>query len=172
MYIRRSSWVLVVALWLAFPEQYAWAAAKGVLQPSTPIPAGWSAEVKASNKEPGLSWRSAFTRHTVLGLALTGSGVFFIRKGFDFHRQADALYSRYLDALDTAEISLLYQRTTQQDLKSRLSWTLGAVLAASGIHILFGRQLAALHLQLAPPFPGTHPQSWVHGAQVQLFRDF
>ena len=170
MHNRSSSWVLVVALWLAFPEQYAWAAAKGGLQPSTRNPAGWSAQVNASNKEPGLSWRSAFTKRAAWGLALTGSGVFFIEKGFDFHREADALYGRYLDALNPDEISLLYQRTTQRDLKSRLSWTLGAVLAASGIHVLFGRQLAALHLEVAPPFPDTHP--WAHSAQVQFFREF
>lgn len=151
MRICSSLWVLVMALWLAAPEQEVWAA-----------------EVKASNEAPKVTWRSAFTRHTVVGLALTGSGLLLIRKGFDFRDEADALYRRYLDALDPAEISLLYQRTTQRDLKSRFSWTLGAILAGSGIHMLFGRQLAALHLELAPLFPGNHPYS----AQLQLSRDF
>lgn len=187
MYFCSSSWVLVFALWLSSPEQCAWAGGNGALQPSTQIQAagpagqrghqqfpggGWSAEVKASNKEPGFSLRGVFSRRTVLGLALTGSGVYFIEKGFDFHRDANALYRRYLDALDPAEISQFYQRTTQQDLKSRLSWALGAVLAASGIHLLFGRQLAFFHLELAPSFAGTHPLSGGHGAQVTLSRDF
>ncbi len=167
MYTRRASWVLVVALWLAVPEQYAWAAGNGILQPSTPIPAGWSAEVQASDKKPWFSWRDVFSRHTALGLTLMGGGVFFIEKGFDFHREADALYDRYLDALDPTEISLLYQRTTQRDLKSRLSWTLGTALAAGGIHMLFGRQLATLHLELAPLFSGN-----LYGTQVQLSKDF
>ena len=168
MYIRSSAWILVVALWLAFPDEYAWAAAKGMPQLHAPIPAGWSAEVTASNTAPKLTWRSAFTRGTVLGFTLTGSGLFFIKKGFDLHSEADVLYDRYLDALDPTEISLLYQRTTQRDLKSKLSWTLGAVLAASGIRMLIGRQLAALHLELAPLFPGLSP----YGAQVQFSRDF
>lgn len=187
MYSRSSSWVLVFALWLSSPEQCVWAGGNGVPPLSTQIQAaspagqrdhqqfpggGWSAQVKASNKEPGSSLRGVFSRRTVLGLALAGSGVYFIGKGFDFHRKADALYRRYLDALDPAEISLLYQRSTQQDLKSRLSWALGAVLAASGVHILFGRQLAVFHLELAPSFAGTPPLSWGHGAQVTLSRDF
>lgn len=176
------SQVLAIGLWLASPEAYARAEGSGMLPPSArmqvagqaggvhrqfPGP-GWAAAAQVSSKGAGSGWGAVFTKRTLMGLALMGSGVYFIEKGFDFHREADALYQRYLDALDPAEISSLYQRTTQRDLKSRLSWTLGAVLAASGIHLLFGRQLAALHLQLAPPFSGTQS----HGAQVQLSRDF
>lgn len=174
MRICRSSWVLAIALWLASPQQEVWAGGSGALQPSAPkdywqFPgAGRSFAPQASNGEVGSNWRATFSSNTVLGLALTGSGVFFIRKGFDYRREADALYNRYLDALDPTEISLLYQRTNKRDLKSLFSWTLGAVLAASGIHTLFGRQLAALHLKLAPPFSGNHP----HGAQVTFCRDF
>lgn len=171
MPICRSSWVLVLALWSASPQQEVWAGGSGAIQPPAPEQvAGRSFAPQASNGEVGSksNWRATFSSNTVLGLALTGSGVFFIEKGFDFRREADVLYDRYLDALDPTEISLLYQRTNKRDLKSRLSWALGAVLAASGIRILFGRQLAALHLELAPSFSGNHP----HGAQVTLSRDF
>lgn len=183
----RSSWVLAMALWLASPQPWGWAEGSGAGQrPALMQVAGqaglkgygqfsgasWSSAMQASNGEAGLNWGAVFARKTIMGLALTGSGAFFIKKGFDYRREADALYDRYLDALDPTEITLLYQRTNKRDLKSKLSWTLGAVLAAGGIHILFGHQLAALHLQIAPLFAGIHPQPEVHGAQVTFFRDF
>jgi hypothetical protein len=106
----------------------------------------------------------------VLGLALTGSGAYFIKRGFDFHDEADALYRRYLDYLNTEEINQLYQRTNKRDLKSRLSWALGAVLAVRGVRILWGSSLPALHLELAPA-AGGHPLAG-RGAQLILSRDF
>lgn len=187
MHICRSSWVLAMALWLASPQPCVWAEGSGTLQPSARMQvagqvgpkgygqfsgAGWPSAMQASNEEAGLNWGAVFARETIMGLALTGSGAFFIKKGFDYRREADALYDRYLDALDPTEITLLYQRTNKRDLKSKLSWTLGAVLAAGGIHILFGHQLAALHLELAPFFLGTHPLTGNHGAQVTLSRNF
>ena len=79
-----SSWVLVMALWLVSPGQCAWAA--GPEGQRTHWQAGWAAapEGQAGNEEAGFNWRSAFTKHTVLGLALTGSGVYFIDKASTF----------------------------------------------------------------------------------------
>lgn len=186
MHICRSSWVLVFALWLASPQPCLWAGGSGALQPSAQIQvagpvgqggywqlprAGWSAAVQASDKDAGLGWGSAFSRRAVLGLALTGSGFFLIKKGFDYRREADALYDRYLDALDPTEISLLYQRTNKRDLKSLFSWTLGAILGVSGAHLLLGDKLSVFHLRLAPPCAEPYFRGGIRGAQVKIFKD-
>lgn len=186
MFIRRVWHGLLVALCLASPQQGAWAGGRGLLPPSLPVQAGdppgrdywllpapgWSAAPEAGDADAGFNLGAVFGRDAIMGLALTGSGVFFIKKGFDYRREADDLYDRYLDALDPAEITRLYQRTNKRDLKSVLSWSLGAVLAASGIRVLLGRYLAALHLELAPPFAQGHPQTGIHGAHVKFSRDF
>jgi len=103
------------------------------------------------------------------GLALLGSGLFLIKKGFDFHREADELYNLYLNAIDPEEISLLYQRTTRRDLKSQFSWTVGAVFAASGAYLLLGQ---VLHFRPVPPLARVHPRFLARGAGVEIFRDF
>lgn len=113
-------------------------------------------------------WLPTLDRHTLLGLALAGTGFYLVKKGFDYHDQADMLYARYLDALDPTEISLLYQRTNRRDLKSKASWAAGGLLAAGGLHMAFGRQLAALHLDLAPPLAG----GFYPAAHLKLCRNF
>ncbi|MBM3276858.1 MAG: hypothetical protein FJY95_02080 [Candidatus Handelsmanbacteria bacterium] len=122
----------------------------------------WAA-AQTPSTQAGSSWGPALSGRTLLGFALAGGRYHFIKTGFDYHREADPLYDRYLDALDQAEISLLYERTNKRDLKSKLSWALGGVMAVGGIHLAFGRQLAALHLHLA----GRNL-----GARVELNRPF
>jgi len=152
MHRRRISWGLLAAL--GFALQPAWGA-------PPPLP-HWAA-AQTPSSQAGSSWRPAFSGRTLLGLALAGGGYYFVKKGFDYHREADALYDRYLDALNPAEISLLYERTNKRDLKSKVSWALGGVMAVGGIRLAFGRQLAALHLDLA----GRNP-----GARLELYRPF
>ncbi len=136
-----------------------------------PLPlAHWDAAQTSGQK--GSSWRQSLTRRTVVGLALAGGGYYFVKKGFDYHREADVLYDRYLDALDPTEISLLYQRTNKRDLKSKVSWTLGALMAIGGLRMAFGNPLAALHLELAPPVMGASSRAGALGARLKLSRAF
>jgi hypothetical protein len=162
MLFHRISWGLLVGLWLASPQQGAWAGAPG--RASWPLPA---LQVSNAGLEP--SQEGFFSRDMVLGLVLTGSGAYFIKKGFDFRREADALYDRYLDTLDPDEITQLYQRTTKRDLKSALSWSLGAVLAVGGIRMV-GRHFALFRLQRAPPFAQVRPE--IRGTHLVLSRHF
>lgn len=134
--------------------------------PSGPT-AHWATGPDAEAQAPS-RWLPTLDRHTLLGLTLTGTGFYLVKKGFDYHHQADMLYARYLDALDPTEISLLYQRTNRRDLKSKVSWAAGALLAAGGLHMAFGRQLAALHLDLAPPLAG----GFYPAAHLKLCRNF
>jgi hypothetical protein len=58
-------------------------------------------------------------------------------KGFDFQGEGDKLYKRYEDATDPAEINRLYQRTTNRDVKSQISWAIGAACAVAGVRLIF-----------------------------------
>ena len=61
----------------------------------------------------------------------------FVYKGLDFKDQADKLYDRYESATDPAEVNRLYQRTTNRDVKSQISWAVGAACAVAGVRLLF-----------------------------------
>ncbi|MCC7263245.1 MAG: hypothetical protein IT369_12070 [Candidatus Latescibacteria bacterium] len=169
MYKRRATWVLLAAWCLAVTPP---AARAGDRLPHLSPPGAYWAAAPALKTQAPSRWLPTLDRHTAIGLALAGSGFYLVKKGFDYHHQADVLYDRYLDALDPTEISLLYQRTNRRDLKSKASWAAGALLAAGGLHMAFGRQLAALHLDLAPPFAGAGYPAAILGAQLKLSHNF
>ena len=58
-------------------------------------------------------------------------------KGLDFKDEADKLYKRYESATDPDEVNRLYQRTTNRDVKSQISWAVGAACGVAGIRLLF-----------------------------------
>lgn len=77
------------------------------------------------------------TFRRTLGLAfLAGAGALTAR-GFDYKDEADAFYEAYKAADDDAEIQKLYQRTTNRDVKSQVSWALAAACGATGLRLLF-----------------------------------
>lgn len=191
----RRGWSLLMALslWLVVGEQRAWAdSAAGPadapqveqrknLWNTVASPAFLSGIISSNRLElslAGTAWQAGpqfrephrfFTRRTAMGFALLGSGLLLIKKGFDFHREADELYLRYLDAIDPSEISLLYQRTTRRDLKSQFSWTLGAILAASGAYMVFS---PVFHLRALSPKARVRPLADARGAGVELLGNF
>jgi len=101
--------------------------------PADPVHSFW-------REEPMVRRRGFFTTRTLVGVGLIGGGVFLFAQGRDFHREADEFYARYEKARDPAEIERLYQRTTNRDVKSQVSWALGAACALSGLRLLLTRE--------------------------------
>ena len=80
---------------------------------------------------------SLVTFRRALGLAFLAGGAALTARGFDYKDEADAFYEAYRAADNQAEIQKLYQRTTNRDVKSQVSWALAAACGATGLRLLF-----------------------------------
>ena len=80
---------------------------------------------------------SLITVRRTLGLAFLAGGAALTAKGFDYKDEADAFYEAYQAADSEAEIQKLYQRTTNRDVKSQVSWALAAACGVTGLRLLF-----------------------------------
>ena len=80
---------------------------------------------------------SLITFRRTLGLAFLAGGAALTARGFDYKDEADAFYKAYKAADDQAEIQKLYQRTTNRDVKSQVSWALAAACGVTGLRLLF-----------------------------------
>ena len=78
-----------------------------------------------------------FTVRRAMGVAFLTGGALLTQKGFDYRDEADAFYVNYKEAVDEDEIERLYQRTTNRDVKSQVSWALAAALGINGVRLLF-----------------------------------
>ena len=77
------------------------------------------------------SWggvKETLTLRRALGLASLGGGVALAVKGFEYRDDADGFYDAYQVAKDPVEIDRLYQRSTNRDVKSQVSWALAGAL--------------------------------------------
>lgn len=77
-----------------------------------------------------------FTARRLLGLAFVGGGAALAIKGFDYKDEADELYDLYKVSNVGEEADRLYQRTTNRDVKSQVSWALSAAFAITGVRLL------------------------------------
>ena len=59
-----------------------------------------------------------------------------LRKGNDYNDEADELYERYEQADNLEETERLYDRTTNRDVKSQVSWALAAAFAVNGVRLV------------------------------------
>lgn len=87
------------------------------------------------------SWggvKEILTLRRALGLASLGGGVALAVKGFEYRDDADGFYDAYQVAKDPVEIDRLYQRSTNRDVKSQVSWALAGAFAISGVRLLTG----------------------------------
>ena len=91
-----------------------------------------------------------FTTRRALGMVFLGSGVALAKKGVDYRQDADEFYDRYERATDPDEAILLYQRTTNRDVKSQVSWALAAACAISGLRLMLTREAEAYEYREAP----------------------
>ena len=77
------------------------------------------------------------TKRRGLGVAFLAGGVVMAMKGLDYRDEADAFYDSYKAATEVAEIEKFYQRTTNRDVKSQVSWALAAAFGITGVRLLF-----------------------------------
>ena len=79
---------------------------------------------------------SVLTMRRGLGVVFVAGGVAMAMKGFDYRDEADSFYDAYKSATDLAEIEKYYQRTTNRDVKSQVSWALAAAFGITGVRLL------------------------------------
>ncbi|MEC8932033.1 MAG: hypothetical protein VYB08_11460 [Candidatus Latescibacterota bacterium] len=108
--------------------------------------------------------REIVTPRRIVGVAFLGGSAVLAQKGFDLHDEADEFYSAYEDATDRAEIERLYQRTTNRDVKSQVSWALAAAFGVTGVRLLLtgSPERPALSFADEDRHP-SHKMSWRDG---------
>jgi len=77
-----------------------------------------------------------FTVRRALGVVFIAGGVGLAMQGFDYRDQADRFYDAYETASDPDEIEKFYQRTTNRDVKSQVSWALAAASGVTGLRLI------------------------------------
>lgn len=109
------------------------AASNGATSPGSEA----AVERPAAMEGPEADGSGLITFRRTLGLAFLAGGAALTARGFDYKDEADAFYEAYKAADDQAEIQRLYQRTTNRDVKSQVSWALAAACGATGLRLLF-----------------------------------
>ena len=77
------------------------------------------------------------------GIAFLGGSLVLLKKGNDYHDEADELYYRYERADRADETERLYDKTTNRDVKSQVSWALAAAFAVNGVRLVLTNGSAA-----------------------------
>ena len=80
---------------------------------------------------------SLLTARRIAGVACLGGSALLLRKGLDYHDEADGLYARYEAATESAEAERLFDRTSNKDIKSQVSWVIAGAFAVNGIRLLW-----------------------------------
>lgn len=118
------------------------------------------------------------TKRRALGVAFLAGGAMLAAKGFDYRDQADAFYDAYETATDATEIDKFYQRTTNRDVKSQVSWALAAACGITGLRLLLtgGDDYSPTATLAAPPSGGSRtafvPTASAGAVGLQLQRRF
>lgn len=79
------------------------------------------------------------TGRRLMGIAFLGGSALLVKKGLDYHKDADKLYSLYKEADGPEDADRLYNRTTDRDVKSQVSWALAVAFAFSGLRMVLTR---------------------------------
>ena len=91
----------------------------------------------ASPDRTGGATGGLVTKRRTLGVAFLAGSAVLAAKGFDYKDQADEFYDLYEAATDEAEIDKFYQRTTNRDVKSQVSWALATAFGITGLRLVF-----------------------------------
>lgn len=76
------------------------------------------------------------TVRRTLGVAFLAGSAMLTSRGFQYKDDADDFYTAYKGATDPVEIDKFYQRTTNRDVKSQVSWALAAAFGITGLRLL------------------------------------
>ena len=91
-----------------------------------------------------------------MGLAFLAGSAVLVAQGFDLKDEADEFYDSYKLETDQAEMEKFYQRTTNRDVKSQVSWALAAAFGITGLRLIFtGGESAATAQQNTFTSPAT-----------------
>ncbi len=77
-----------------------------------------------------------YTTRRAVGTLLLGGSLYLAKQGVDFGEEADDFHAAYRRATDAAEIDRWYQLSNNREIKSQVSWALGAALAVAGVRLL------------------------------------
>ena len=121
---------------------------------------------------PGLR---LFSARRLTGIAFLGGSLLLLQKGNDYHDEADELYERYEQADRSDEAERLYDKTTNRDVKSQVSWALAAAFAVNGVRLVLTSHASALAApsrsdRAGPTAPGfgLSVEPWYDGGRVGL----
>ncbi len=90
----------------------------------------------AENTAIGSSGGGGFlTVRRSLGVVFLAGSAVLVMQGFGLQDEADEFYAAYELATDPAEIEKFYQRTTNRDVKSQVSWALAAAFGITGLRL-------------------------------------
>jgi hypothetical protein len=110
----------------------------------------------AAGQDIGSGSSGPITVRRSMGLAFLAGSALLVVQGFDLKDEADEFYDSYNLATDRAEMEKFYQRTTNRDVKSQVSWALAAAFGITGLRLIFtGGEPAATarHNALTSPAP-------------------
>jgi len=109
---------------------------------SNPLPALAATEGVVTGSEQAMAaddgqnrTHGLLTMRRGLGAAFLAGGVVLAMQGFDLKDEAAGFYESYESATDLAEIEKFYQRTTNRDVKSQVSWALAAAFGVTGLRL-------------------------------------
>ena len=125
-----------------------------------------------------------FSARRLTGIAFLGGSLLLLRKGNDYHDEADELYDRYEQADKVDEAERLYDKTTNRDVKSQVSWALAAAFAVNGARLVLTshghrlvnrphRQVSWVEIDRSPgkvgdPEPGMWVEPWYDSGRLGL----
>lgn len=99
----------------------------------TATPPALGAQTMADGARQGKG--GLLSKRRSLGVAFIAGSVLLTMQGFDFKDEADGFYAAYKTATDPADIDKFYQRTTNRDVKSQVSWALAAAFGVTGLRL-------------------------------------
>jgi len=70
------------------------------------------------------------------GLAFCAGSAVLLKKGWDFHRQADEFYDIYRRATDERDAEQFFDRADNRDVKSQMSFLVAGAFAVAGWQFL------------------------------------
>ncbi|MBT6146846.1 MAG: hypothetical protein HOH74_15525 [Gemmatimonadetes bacterium] len=100
----------------------------------------------------GQGGKRFLTMRRSLGVVFLAGSAIMVMQGFDLKDEADEFYDAYKSATDEAEIEKFYQRTTNRDVKSQVSWALAAAFGITGLRLaLTGGDSGSDSMQVRAP---------------------
>jgi len=80
--------------------------------------------------------QSIFTARRTFGILFLSSSVYMAKRAIYYKRDADNLYTSYKSATNAQDANQLFNRASDRDTKSQMSFGFSAILLISGLRLL------------------------------------